>query len=107
MNTRSPQVDIEYRRKKNAEEMKHQVITFALMMVLTAASFVAVGYRDVFSPWFTIPVIVVLACVQVGFQLYYFMHMSNRGHAAPALFLYTGVLVGFVTVLAFLLIVWW
>jgi cytochrome c oxidase subunit IV len=34
------------------------------------------------------------------------MHMSHKGHEAPALFLYSGALVAFITVLAFVTIVW-
>ena len=30
---------LNYRRKKNAEEMKHQVISFALMIFLTLIAF--------------------------------------------------------------------
>ena len=98
--------DVHYRRKKNAEEMKHQVITFALMIFLTLASFTAVAYEG-FSPWFTVPFIVLLALVQVGYQLYYFMHMSHKGHGMVALFMYSGIFVAFLTVLAFVTIIWW
>lgn len=99
-------VDIKYRQKKNAEEMKHQVITFALMIFLTLVSFVAVAYAG-FSSWFTVPFIVLLAVIQVIYQLYYFMHMSHNGHEMAKLFMFTGVLIAFVTVLAFMTIVWW
>ena len=98
--------DIKYRRKKNAEEMKHQVITFALMIFLTLVSFVAVSY-DGFSSWFTIPFILLLAGVQVAYQLYYFMHMSHKGHEMPALFMFSGVFVALITVIAFMTIIWW
>ena len=101
----NPRVDLEYRRKKSAEEMRYQVISFALMIFLTLISFGAVQFD--FSSWFTVPLIILLAIVQVIFQLYYFMHMSHRGHEAPSLFLYSGVLIGAVTILAFLTIVWW
>ncbi|WP_019242439.1 MULTISPECIES: cytochrome c oxidase subunit IVB [Bacillus] len=101
----TPQVDIKYRRKKNAEDMKYQIISFALMIFLTLVAFIAVGY-DGFSEWYTIPVILLLAVVQVIFQLYYFMHMSHKGHGVPALFLYSGLTVGIVTVIAFVTIVW-
>ncbi|MDF1506720.1 cytochrome c oxidase subunit IVB [Robertmurraya sp. DFI.2.37] len=104
-NTGNATVDIAYRRKKNAEEMRHQVITFTLMIFLTIIAFVAVGAG--MSGWFTVPFILLLAAVQVVFQLYYFMHMSHKGHEAPALFLYSGLLVGLITVLAFVTIVWW
>jgi cytochrome c oxidase subunit IV len=101
----NPRVDIEYRRKKNKEEMRHQVTSFSLMIFLTLIAFFAVGYG--YSHWFIVPFILLLAVIQVIFQLYYFMHMSHKGHEAPTLFLYSGLLVGLVTVLAFTTIIWW
>ncbi|MFX3624320.1 MAG: cytochrome c oxidase subunit IVB [Ectobacillus sp.] len=106
MNTGNPKVDLAYRKKKNAEEMKHQVITFGLMIFLTVLAFLAIAYPKTFTPIFAVPFIILLAAVQVIFQLYYFMHMSHKGHEAPALFLYSGLVVGLVTVLAFMTIVW-
>jgi cytochrome c oxidase subunit IV len=106
LNSGNPRVDIEYRRKKSAEEMRHQVISFALMIFLTLIAFAVVAVKG-FSAWFIVPFILLLAIVQVIFQLYYFMHMSHKGHEAPSLFLYSGLLVGLVTVLAFTTIIWW
>ncbi|MFB6469551.1 cytochrome c oxidase subunit IVB [Cytobacillus sp. Hz8] len=105
-NSGNPRVDIEYRRKKSAEEMRYQVVSFTLMIFLTLIAFIAVGY-DGFSHWFIVPFIILLAAVQVVFQLYYFMHMSHKGHEAPSLFLYSGLLVGLITILAFMTIIWW
>lgn len=31
-NTSNPKVDLVYRRRKSAEEMRHQVVTFGLMI---------------------------------------------------------------------------
>ncbi len=104
-NPTHPKVDLKYRRKKNAEEMRYQVVSFSLMIFLTLIAFAAVGF-DGFSEWFVKPVIFLLAIVQVIFQLYYFMHMSHKGHEMPAMFLYFGVGGGFLTILAFLTIVW-
>ncbi|OIK09641.1 cytochrome c oxidase subunit IVB [Bacillus sp. MUM 116] len=106
VNSGNPRVDIEYRRKKSKEEMKYQVVSFALMIFLTLIAFGAVLAKG-FTAWFTVPFIILLAVVQVIFQLYYFMHMSHKGHEAPSLFLYSGVLVGAITVLAFSTIIWW
>ncbi|WP_203362198.1 cytochrome c oxidase subunit IVB [Bacillus sp. REN10] len=103
-NSSNPRVDYEYRRKKSAEEMRMQVVTFTLMIFFTVVAFVAVAAD--FSKWFIIPFILLLACVQVAFQLYYFMHMSHKGHEAPSLFIWSGVVVAFATVLAFVTIVW-
>ncbi|SDM04923.1 cytochrome c oxidase subunit IVB [Bacillus sp. OK048] len=106
LNSGNPRVDIEYRKKKSAEEMRHQVVSFALMIFLTLIAFAAVAIKG-FTAWFIVPFILLLAVVQVIFQLYYFMHMSHKGHEAPSLFLYSGLLIGLVTVLAFSTIIWW
>ncbi|PAQ14520.1 cytochrome c oxidase subunit IVB [Bacillus sp. FJAT-42315] len=103
-NSSNPRVDYEYRRKKNAEEMRMQVVTFTLMIFFTVVAFVAVAAG--FSKWFIVPFILLLACVQVAFQLYYFMHMSHKGHEAPSLFLWSAITIAFVTVLAFVTVVW-
>ncbi|MEH7120441.1 cytochrome c oxidase subunit IVB [Neobacillus vireti] len=102
----NPRVDLEYRRKKSAEEMRYQVISFALMIFLTLIAFAAVAMKG-FTAWFTVPFIILLAVVQVIFQLFYFMHMSHKGHEAPTLFLFSGLLVGFTAILAFSTIIWW
>ncbi|XJZ28373.1 cytochrome c oxidase subunit IVB [Bacillota bacterium Lsc_1132] len=105
-NSVNPRVDIEYRRKKSTEEMRYQITSFSMMIFLTFIAFAAVGMKGV-AATFTIPFILLLAIVQVIFQLYYFMHMNQKGHEAPSLFLYSGLLVGFVTILTFTTIVWW
>ncbi|MBP3040059.1 cytochrome c oxidase subunit IVB [Bacillaceae bacterium Marseille-Q3522] len=105
MSSGNPHTDIKYRRKKSAEEMRYQLISFALMLFLTFVAFAAVGYGDL-PGTFVAPFILVLACIQVAFQLYYFMHMSHKGHEAPALFLYSGGFIGFITIFAFLTIIW-
>lgn len=104
--TNNPKVDLVYRKRKSAEEMRHQVITFALMIFLTLVAFVAMAYPKTFSPIFSVPFILLLAVVQVIFQLYYFMHMSHKGHEAASFFLYSGLLIGLITILAFMTIVW-
>jgi cytochrome c oxidase subunit IV len=103
-NSTNPRLSLKYRRQKNAEEMKHQVITFIMMIFFTFIAFIAVWLE--FSTWYIKPVILLLAVVQVIFQLYYFMHMKHKGHETIALFLYSGLLVGLLTVLTFVTIVW-
>ncbi|HZG71972.1 MAG TPA: cytochrome c oxidase subunit IVB [Chondromyces sp.] len=103
-NSGNPRLNYEFRRKRNAEEMRMQVVSFTIMIFFTVIAFVAVAAG--FSKWFVIPFILLLAAVQVVFQLYYFMHMSHKGHEAPQLFMYSGILVAFLTILAFLTVVW-
>ncbi|MET1031150.1 cytochrome c oxidase subunit IVB [Domibacillus tundrae] len=104
-NSGDPKVTYEYRRKKHAEEMRMQVVTFTMMIFFTVIAFAAVGAG--FSKWFIVPFVLLLAVVQVIFQLYYFMHMSHKGHEAPQLFMYSGMLVAFLTILTFVTIIWW
>ncbi|WP_223700361.1 cytochrome c oxidase subunit IVB [Sutcliffiella deserti] len=104
-NTGNPKVDLAYRRKKNKEEMKYQVVSFVMMIFLTLLAFLAVG-ADM-SKLFIVPFIILLAVVQCVFQLYYFMHMNHKGHEAASLFLFSGLAVGLITVLAFTTIIWW
>jgi len=102
----SPSIHLVLRRKKNEEEMKHQLILFLLMMFLTVLAFIAVGYEE-FSLVFQKPFIILLALVQVVFQLFYFMHLKHKGHAAPALFLFSGIGFSLIMMWTFLNIVWW
>jgi cytochrome c oxidase subunit 4 len=99
-------VDLEYRRKKNTEEMRYHLISFSMMIFLTFIAFAVVGAKG-FTATFTAPFILLLAIVQVAFQLYYFMHMDKKGHEAPSLFLYTGAGLGFIIIWAFSTIIWW
>ena len=107
---RSPgEYDLSKRRARRG--MRSQVIMFALMIFLTFISFTMVlAYQSEvigFSKYLVIPVLLLFAGVQVALQLYYFMHMKDKGHNFAALFMYTGLLIAFLTVLTFLTIVWW
>lgn len=97
----------EYRRRKSKEEMRYQVITFALMIFLTMIAFAAVVYTDIIPVAFVVPFILLLAVIQVIFQLYYFMHASHKGHELPMFFMYSGMFAAFLMILALVTIVWW
>lgn len=103
----STQTKWELRKAANKEEMNQQFIVFALTIFLTLLAFAAVIFTDVISTWFVAPFIFILAVVQVIFQLFFFMHMNHKGHEAPILFIFTGVLIAAVSILALMTIVWW
>ncbi|RLL45211.1 cytochrome c oxidase subunit IVB [Oceanobacillus piezotolerans] len=94
-----------YQNHKSKEEMKHQVITFALMIIFTLIAFYAVAVD--MDKIFVIPLILILAIVQVGFQFYYFMHMKDKGHELVALLIFGGIWVAAVAILTFTTIIWW
>lgn len=96
---------MEYERKQHREEMKQQVISFVMMILFTIVAFGMVLLEV--NTYFMIPILLVLAIVQVAFQLYYFMHMKNKGHDMPALMIYGGAAVAFLTIITFATIVWW
>ncbi|WP_138415067.1 cytochrome c oxidase subunit IVB [Aquibacillus sediminis] len=97
--------NLDYQKKKNKEEMKQQVITFALMIVFTIIAF-AMVLSDL-DKLFVVPILFLLAVVQVIFQLYYFMHMSHKGHEMPAFMMYGGIFAAFLTLLGLTVLVWW
>lgn len=95
-----------YQKQKNKEEMKQQVISFASMIGFTLIAFLIVG-AELMEPVFAIPLLLILAVVQVGFQFYYFMHLKDKGHEVPALLIYAGVFVTFLIALCMTTIIWW
>ncbi|MBP2077885.1 cytochrome c oxidase subunit IVB [Oceanobacillus polygoni] len=94
-----------FQKEKNKDEMRKQIITFALMIFFTMIAFFAVGMG--ISSMFVIPLILILAIVQVGFQFYYFMHMKDKGHEFPALLIFGGIWVTFLVGVTFVTIIWW
>ena len=97
--------------RRARKSMRGQVMMFSLMIFLTLISFsIVTAYQHEtlgFSSYFTIPVILLFAAVQVALQLYYFMHMNEKGHNVAALFMFIGVLLAFAMLLGFINIVWW
>ncbi|GAB3068130.1 cytochrome c oxidase subunit IVB [Virgibacillus ainsalahensis] len=95
-----------FHKHKKKEEMKKQVISFALMIGFTIIAFALVA-AEVMESMFLIPVLLVLAIVQVGFQFYYFMHMKDKNHEMPAVMIYGGLWAALLTLAALGIITWW
>lgn len=104
-NTSTNQVD-PYRKQKNKEEMKKHLISFALMIVFTIIAFVIVA-SGAMDKMFVVPLILIMAIVQVAFQFYYFMHLKEKDHEMPAVMIYGGVWAAFLTLASLMLITWW
>lgn len=95
-----------YKRQKSKEEMQRQLISFGLMIVFTLIAFAIVA-TETLSKGFIVPILFVMALVQAGFQFYYFMHLKDKGHAMPAVFIYGGVWAAFLTLAGLMVISWW
>ena len=104
-NSSTQNESFEYRKLKNKEDMNSQLIAFALSIFLTLVAFITIA-NDIIPKTFSAPFILVLAVVQVIYQLYYFMHMKNKGHETPSLFMWSGVVVAIITVAALMTLVW-
>lgn len=104
-NTNTEKVDL-FERQKNKEEMKKQLISFVGMVGFTLISFgiVATGKLD---KMFAIPILFILAMIQVAFQFYYFMHLKDKGHEMPTTLIYGGVWAAFLVLAGLGLISWW
>lgn len=97
--------EFEFIKRKRANEMRGQLTSFAMMIFLTLIAFTLVAAD--FSNYLIVPIILLLAAVQVVLQLYNFMHMSNKGHGMMAFFMFSGIFVAFTIVLTMVTIVWW
>ncbi|SHF48773.1 cytochrome c oxidase subunit IVB [Ornithinibacillus halophilus] len=95
-----------FQKQKNKDEMKKQLISFALMIGFTLIAFAIVA-SDVISDMFVVPVILLLAVIQVAFQFYYFMHMKDKDHEWPSIMIYGGVWAALLTIAGLVLVVWW
>lgn len=85
-------------RANRHESARKHVWSFVWMLVLTAASFIAVGMK-LLPMAIVVPLIVFFACIQVVLQLFTFMHMDQKGHAIPIIFISLGIVIAVVSVI--------
>lgn len=88
-------------RGKHQEHVRHHIVTFILSLILTALAFIAVLTTD---KKFSVPFMIVLAIIQVLFQLFYWMHLNQKGHRGPLIGIISGA---FVTLTAIVMAVYW
>lgn len=86
-----------HQKEKQKRELRYHLVSFASMILMTILAFLAVIAEDVPGPFVAL-FILGLALIQVIFQLYYFMHLKDKGHSLPSLFIFGGVIVAILTV---------
>ena len=102
------QAQFEYDREHSRQHMRKQVVNFAIMIFLTFIAFAAV-LAD-FAKAFIIPIVLLLAGVQVVLQLYAFMHLEDKEtHMGGVIefFMWGGMFIAFTFFVAFTTIIWW
>lgn len=92
--------EIEYKN-----EMKLQLISFAMMIILTIVAFAAVA-TDLLNSTFKVLLVLILAGIQFVFQIYVFMHMGQKNHEFPTIAIWTGVVVALLCIVALAGLIW-
>jgi cytochrome c oxidase subunit 4 len=72
------------------------------MILFTALSFYLVAYPH-FTVMTTFWIILAAAVVQVFLQLYTFMHLDEKGHLMPIIFMVVGLFIGVISVVGIIL----
>ncbi|GAA0366200.1 cytochrome C oxidase subunit IV family protein [Caldalkalibacillus horti] len=85
-------------KAKSRREMTTIIWAFVLSLIITAIAFVAVGLGMIQERISLFLFLVLLAILQVAVQLFYFMHLKDRGHRFPLLFAGSAVFVAVVLV---------
>jgi cytochrome c oxidase subunit IV len=90
-----------HKKIAHKEDWKQQIISFVLMIFLTLIAFYVVA-TELMSGTGLVLFLLFLAVIQVFFQLYVFMHMAQKDHEYPVIFIYSGLLVAVITVVGLL-----
>lgn len=86
---------------KPESALKH-ILSFLLMIALTAVAFVLVMYKVVPTNMI-LPLILALAGIQVFLQLFTFMHLNQKGSAIYTLFMVVGIVIAVVSAVGIVL----
>ncbi|MFA8437617.1 cytochrome C oxidase subunit IV family protein [Pueribacillus sp. YX66] len=86
-------------------EMKLQLVSFAMMIVLTIIAFATVA-SDFISAPFKVLFVLVMAGIQFVFQLYVFMHMGQKNHEFPTIAIWTGFVVALLCIVSLAALIW-
>lgn len=88
-------------------EFTHHIWAFIVSMGLTALAFYAVVAGFFESNLVLGMFLVLLATIQVFFQLFVWMHMNQKGHSSALVAIFSGLFVAIITVAALMLLIWW
>jgi cytochrome c oxidase subunit IV len=94
------------RRHKHEGKQKH-IIAFIFSIVLTLIAFATVGSAGEVNPTFTVIILLVMAVLQVVIQMGYWMHMKDKGHMIPIMFMIGGAIIALTAIVMAVYWVWW
>jgi cytochrome c oxidase subunit 4 len=91
----------------HSHEFKHHIWSYIASIALTVFAFAAVAMGIIDNKLVLGMFLVLLAAIQVVFQLFIWMHMNQKGHGLPLFFMLSGIFVAIITVAALMLLIWW
>ncbi|MGG1878750.1 cytochrome C oxidase subunit IV family protein [Paenibacillus cisolokensis] len=103
-NQQSNEVTVKHRHRPEGPE-KH-ILVFIFSIILTAIAFAAVMAGGV-NATFAVILLLVMAVLQVVVQMGYWMHLKDKGHLMPILFMIGGFFVASTAIVMALFWVWW
>ncbi|QKS71551.1 cytochrome C oxidase subunit IV family protein [Paenalkalicoccus suaedae] len=89
--------------RKLKQEARTQVVSYVFMIFITSTAFLTIA-TDIIPSSFGIPFILLLAGVQVVMQLYFFMHMKDKGTGWVNAMIWSGMFVAAITVATLMLL---
>ncbi|GGF93890.1 hypothetical protein GCM10010912_43550 [Paenibacillus albidus] len=92
-------------RHRHEGPQKH-IVVFIFSIVLTLIAFAAVAAGGV-NPAFAVVLLLVMAVLQVFVQMGFWMHLKDRGHLIPIIFMIGGFFVAGTSIIMALYWVWW
>ncbi|OAB45437.1 cytochrome C oxidase subunit IV family protein [Paenibacillus glacialis] len=93
------------KRHRHEGPQKH-IVAFIFSIVLTLIAFAAVAAGGI-NPAFTIIILLVMAVLQVFVQMGYWMHLKDKGHMIPIIFMLGGFFVAGTAIVTALSWMWW
>ncbi|MDQ0089269.1 cytochrome c oxidase subunit 4 [Paenibacillus anaericanus] len=106
MEDQDKHVDSVIKRRHRQEGPQKHVIAFIFSIVLTLIAFAAVAAGGV-NIAFTVVILLVMAVLQVLVQLGYWMHLKDKGHMIPIIFMAGGFFVAGTAIITALYWMWW
>lgn len=94
------------RKAQRHEGPRNHLITFGISLILTFLAFMAAA-NHMLDPKFVVFLLVAMAVIQALLQLGYWMHLKDRGHFYPVLFMVMGGVVAITLFVAAVYWMWW
>ncbi|MEK4344586.1 cytochrome C oxidase subunit IV family protein [Paenibacillus sp. FSL P4-0184] len=95
-----------YKHRHRHEGPQRHIVVFILSIVLTLIAFAAVAAGGV-NATFAVILLLVMAVIQVIVQMGFWMHLKDKGHLIPIIFMLGGFFTAGTCIVMSLYWVWW